>query len=114
MPCTAALYPAANTVITSAIGFVFWRWPHMYPPPLSACSQVISGAILLATIAALGLPNVMISHIATAANARGLVLMAVMAIATVGTILCLVTFLLSGPISPPCCTSGNAAGWRSW
>jgi O-antigen/teichoic acid export membrane protein len=97
-----SLYLLANTLITSVIGFVFWTLAaHKYSAPeVGTFSGISSGAILLATIAAFGLPIIMTRHIATAENARGLVLMAIMVIATVGTMLCLVTILFLGPHLP--------------
>jgi O-antigen/teichoic acid export membrane protein len=97
-----SLYLLANTLITSVIGFVFWTLAaHKYSAPeVGTFSGISSGAILLATIAAFGLPIIMTRHIATAENARGLILMAIMVIATVGTLLCLVTVLFLGPHLP--------------
>jgi O-antigen/teichoic acid export membrane protein len=91
-----------NTVSTSAIGFVFWTLAarSYSASTVGAFSSVISGAGLLAAIAALGLPNTMIRHVVGAENSRELVLVAVTAIATVGTTLCLVTVLALGPHLP--------------
>jgi O-antigen/teichoic acid export membrane protein len=93
----------ANTVATSVIGFVFWSLAaHLYPASaIGVFAGVTSGAGLLAAIAALGLPNVIIRHIASAANARELMIVAVTAIATVGTALCLIFVLALGPHLPP-------------
>lgn len=93
----------ANTVATSAIGFVFWSLAaHRYPASaVGVFSSVTSAAALLAAIAALGLPNVIIRHIASAENARELMIVAVTAIATVGTTVCLVIVLALGPHLPP-------------
>jgi O-antigen/teichoic acid export membrane protein/transposase len=92
----------ANTVATSAIGFVFWSLAaHRYPASaVGVFSSVTAGASLLAAIAALGLPNVIIRHIASVQNARELMIVAVTAIATVGTVLCLVIVLVLGPHLP--------------
>lgn len=91
-----------NTVATAAIGFVFWSLAaHRYPASaVGVFSSVTSGASLLAVIAALGLPNVIIRHIASVQNARELIIVAVTAIATVGTVLCLVLALVLGPHLP--------------
>ena len=91
-----------NTVATAAIGFVFWSLAaHRYPASaIGVFSSVTSGAGLLAVIAALGLPNVIIRHIASVQNARELMIVAVTAIATVGTVLCLVIALVLGPHLP--------------
>jgi O-antigen/teichoic acid export membrane protein len=97
-----SLYLLANTVVTSAIGFVFWTLAaHRYSPStVGVFSGVISGATLLAAIAALGLPLTMTRHIATAEDPRGLVLVAITIITTAGTVLCLATILLLGPHLP--------------
>ena len=97
-----SLFLLANTVTTSAIGFVFWTLAaHRYSAStVGLFSGVISGASLLAAIAALGLPITMTRHIASAKDPRELVLGAVSIIATVGTILCLVTVLFLGPHLP--------------
>jgi O-antigen/teichoic acid export membrane protein len=91
-----------NTVATAVIGFVFWSLAaHRYPASaVGVFSSVISGAGLLAVIAALGLPNVIIRHITNVQNARELIIVAVTAIATVGTVLCLVIALVLGPHLP--------------
>jgi O-antigen/teichoic acid export membrane protein len=92
-----------NTAATSAIGFVFWTLAaRSYPATaVGAFSGLISGAGLLAAIAALGLPNTMIRHIVGAENPRQLVVTAFTAIATVGTAVCLITILALGPHLPP-------------
>ena len=91
-----------NTVATAAIGLVFWSLAaHRYPASaIGVFSSVTSGAGLLAVIAALGLPNVIIRHIASVQNARELMIVAVTAIATVGTVLCVVIALVLGPHLP--------------
>jgi O-antigen/teichoic acid export membrane protein len=98
-----SLYLLANTVATSAIGFVFWTLAaHRYSATtVGVFAGVTSGATLLAAIAALGLPLTMTRHIARAEDPIQLVLMAVSIIATVGTILCLATVLFAGPLLPP-------------
>ena len=85
------------------MGFVFWSLAaRRYPASaVGVFSSVTSGAGLLAAIAALGLANVITRHVAGAQNSRELVVVAVMAIATVGTGLCLVTVLVLGPHLPP-------------
>lgn len=91
-----------NTVATAAIGFVFWALAaHIYPASMVGIfSGVTSGVALLATIAALGLPISMIRHVVSVENPRELVVVAVTAIATVGTTLCLVTVVALGPHLP--------------
>lgn len=97
-----SLYLLANTVTTSAIGFVFWTLAaHRYAAStVGVFSSVTSGASLLAAIAALGLPLTMTRHIASAEHPRELILVAVATISTVGTTLCLATVLFLGPRLP--------------
>jgi O-antigen/teichoic acid export membrane protein len=92
-----------NMAATSAIGFVYWTLAaRAYPAStVGVFSGVTSGVGLLAAIAALGLPNTMIRHVTGTDNPRELVVVAVAAIATVGTTLCLLTVLLLGPHLPP-------------
>jgi len=92
----------ANTAAMSAIGFGFWALAaHIYPAPtVGVFSSVTSGVVLLATIAALGLPNTMIRRITSTENPRELIVVAVTAIATVGTALCLLTVIVLGPTLP--------------
>jgi O-antigen/teichoic acid export membrane protein len=92
-----------NTILVSAIGFVFWTLAaRTYPAStVGVFSSLVSGAGLLAAIAALGLPNTMIRHITSTENPLALVAASVAAIVTVGTVLCLVTVLTLGPRLPP-------------
>jgi O-antigen/teichoic acid export membrane protein len=91
-----------NTVIASALGFVFWTLAaHEYSAAtVGVFSSVIAGTGLLAAIAALGWQNTMIRHIAGAENSRELVVVAMAVIATVGSALCLLTVLTLGPHLP--------------
>jgi O-antigen/teichoic acid export membrane protein len=97
-----SLFLLANTVVTSAIGFVFWTLAaHRYSAPaVGVFSGVTSGITLLATIAALGLPITMTRHIAHAEDQRGLVFTAIMIIASAGTTMCLAALLLLTPHLP--------------
>ena len=99
-----------NTVATAVIGFIFWALAaRIYPASaLGVFSSVTSGVGLLATIAALGLPMTMIRHVVSAENQRELVIVAVTAIATVGTASCLVVVLTVGPHLPPSFASSGA------
>ena len=97
-----SLFLLINTVATSAIGFVFWALAaRRYPAAaVGVFASVTSGVGLLAAIAALGLSNTIIRRVAGAVNPRELVAVAVAAIATVGTALCLLTVVLLGPLLP--------------
>jgi len=92
----------ANTVVVSAIGVGFWTLAaRAYPASeVGVFSSLVAGVGLLATIAALGFPNTMIRHIVSADNPRGLLIVAIISIATVGTTLCLVAELVLGPHLP--------------
>src|SRR5260370_42474141 len=92
----------ANAIATAAIGLVFWTLAaHSYPAStVGVFSSVTSGVGLLATIAALCLPVTMIRHVAGADHPRELVIVAVTAIATIGTTLSLITVLALGPHLP--------------
>ncbi len=91
-----------NTVTTSAIGLVFWTLAaRRYPAAtVGVFASVTSGVGLLAAIAALGLSNTAIRRVAGADNPREIVAMAVTAIVTVGTALCLLIVLILGPVLP--------------
>jgi O-antigen/teichoic acid export membrane protein len=92
----------ANTVALSVFGFAFWAVAaHVYPvTTVGVFSGLTSGVTLLAALAALGLPNTMIRHVSSAENPRELVVVAVLAIATVGTALCLLAVTIFGPHLP--------------
>ena len=97
-----SLFLLINTAATSAIGFVFWALAaRRYPASaVGVFATVTSGVGLLAAIAALGLSNTTIRRVAGAVNPRELVAVAVAAIATVGTALCLLTVVFLGPLLP--------------
>ena len=97
-----SMFLLINTVATSAIGFVFWALAaRRYPASaVGVFASVTSGVGLLAAIAALGLSNTTIRRVAGAVNPRELVAVAVAAIATVGTALCLITVVVLGPLLP--------------
>ncbi len=92
-----------NTGATAVIGLAFWTLAaRRYPASsVGAFSAVTSGIGLLAAVASLGLPNVVTRYIASARNSRPLITAAIVAIATIGTVLCLLTVLLLGPHLPP-------------
>ncbi|MGP7996205.1 MAG: lipopolysaccharide biosynthesis protein [Streptosporangiaceae bacterium] len=97
-----SMFLLINTVATSAIGFVFWALAaRRYPASaVGVFASVTSGVGLLAAIAALGLSNTTIRRVSAAVNPRELVAVAVTAIATVGTALCLITVVVLGPLLP--------------
>ena len=92
----------ANTANLALFGFVFWLLAaHKYSASsVGTFTSVTAGTGLLAAIAALGLQNTMIRHIAGSENPRELVAIAVAAIATVGAALCLLTIFVIGPHIP--------------
>jgi O-antigen/teichoic acid export membrane protein len=91
-----------NTANLALFGFAFWLLAaHKYSASsVGTFTSVTAGTGLLAAVAALGLQNTMIRHIASADNPRELVTVAVTAIATVGTALCLLTILVVSPHIP--------------
>ena len=92
----------ANTAATSVLGFAFWTLAaHRYPAVSVGWFAGVTAAVsLLGTVAALGLPNVMIRHVAGIENPLELVAMTVAAIATVGTLVCLAAVIVLGPHLP--------------
>ena len=105
-----------NTAATSVIGFLFWYLAarRYSASAVGVFSSVTSGAGFLAAIAALGLPNVITRHVANDENSRELVVVAVGAVATVGTGLCLITVLVLGPHLPPALDLDQRGEWCSW
>lgn len=91
-----------NSASTAAIGVVFWALAaRTYSTTdIGVFSSVTSGVGLLAAVAALGLPNTMIRHVKSSDNAEGLLIAAIVAVATIGTILCVVTAEVAGPHLP--------------
>ena len=102
----------ANTAATSVLGFAFWTVAaHRYPAvSVGLFSGVTAAVSLLATVAALGLPNVMIRHVAGIENPLELVAMTVAAIATVGTLVCLAAVIALGPHLPASLHVGQRGG----
>jgi O-antigen/teichoic acid export membrane protein/glycosyltransferase involved in cell wall biosynthesis len=102
----------ANTAATAVLGVAFWTVAaHRYPAvSVGLFSGVTAAVSLLGTVAALGLPNVMIRHVAGIENPLELVALTVAAIATVGTVVCLGAVLLLGPHLPPSLHVGQHGG----
>src|SRR5580704_8967296 len=102
----------ANTAATAVLGVAFWTVAaHRYPAvSVGLFSGVTAAVSLLGTVAALGLPNVMIRHVAGIENPLELVALTVAAIATVGTLICLGAVLVLGPHLPPSLHVGQHGG----
>ena len=102
----------ANTTATAILGVAFWTLAaHRYPAvSVGLFSGVTAAVSLLGTVAALGLPNVMIRHVAGIENPLELVALTVAAIATVGTLVCLGTVIVLGPHLPPSLHVGQHGG----
>jgi len=102
----------ANTAATAILGVAFWTLAaHRYPAvSVGLFSGVTAAVSLLGTVAALGLPNVMIRHVAGIDNPLELVALTVAAIATVGTLVCLGAVLVLGPHLPPSLHVGQHGG----
>jgi O-antigen/teichoic acid export membrane protein len=92
-----------NTACISGIGFVFWALAarHYAASAVGVFAGITSGVSLLAAIAALGLPNALTRHIASAEDPLRLVATTVAAIGSVGTVVCALTVLVLGPHLPP-------------
>lgn len=86
----------------AVLGFAFWTLAaRTYTATaVGTFSVTTSGVSLLATIAALGLPAVIIRHLSAGADARRLVILSVAAIALVGGVMCLLTVIILGPHFP--------------
>src|SRR6202000_2076929 len=65
-----------NTALVSALGFTFWAVPARDSPPatVGSFSGLTAGIGLVATVASLGLPNVITRHLASSDSARGLLM----------------------------------------
>jgi O-antigen/teichoic acid export membrane protein/glycosyltransferase involved in cell wall biosynthesis len=102
----------ANTAATAILGVAFWTLAaHRYPAvSVGLFSGVTAAVSLLGTVAALGLPNVMIRHVAGIENPLELVALTVAAIATVGTLICLGAVIVLGPHLPPSLHVGQHGG----
>ena len=102
----------ANTAATAVLGVAFWTLAaHRYPPvSVGLFSGVTAAVSLLGTVAALGLPNVMIRHVAGIENPLELVALTVAAIATVGTLMCLGAVIVLGPHLPRSLHVGQHGG----
>jgi O-antigen/teichoic acid export membrane protein len=91
-----------NQGVSTLLGFVFWSLAtHRYSASMvGVFSSVVGGTGLLAAIAALGWQNTMMRHVSNAKNSRELVSVVMIAITTVGALVCLLTVLTIGPHLP--------------
>jgi O-antigen/teichoic acid export membrane protein len=91
-----------NSAVLTIFGVAFWTIAtHSYPAStVGVFSGVTAGIGLLATVATLGLQNTITRYVASTENPRGLVVSGVSVIATVGTMLCLITVITLGPHLP--------------
>ncbi len=91
-----------NTALLAAFGFVFWAVAaRLYPASdVGAFSGITAGVGLLGAIGALGLPNTLMRHLATAAAARQLAAAAIVASTLAGGGLCLAVVLALGDRLP--------------
>jgi O-antigen/teichoic acid export membrane protein len=91
-----------NTALLAAFGFVFWAVAaRLYPASdVGAFSAITAGVGLLGAIGALGFPNTLMRHLATAAAARQLALAAIVASTVAGGGLCLAVVLALGDHLP--------------
>ncbi|GAA3227965.1 lipopolysaccharide biosynthesis protein [Actinocorallia longicatena] len=98
----ASLLLLANTVSLAGFGFVFWTLAaRSYPDAAVGWLAGTTAAVnLLATFAALGLPNTILRHLGGTPNAREFMLTIVGAVAAVGGGMTLIAILVIGPIAP--------------
>ena len=87
-----------NSAGLAVFGFVFWLVAtHIYSASaVGAYASIIAGTGLLSAVTSLGLPNTITRRIASAANPRQLIRLALAVTAVLGVVLCLVTVLLVG------------------
>jgi O-antigen/teichoic acid export membrane protein len=97
-----SLIMLGNSAGLAIFGFVFWLIAtHIYSASsVGAYASVTAGTGLLSAVTSLGLPNTITRRIATAANPRQLIWLALAVSALLGGVLCLVTVLLVGPHLP--------------
>ncbi|WP_370020276.1 glycosyltransferase [Planotetraspora sp. GP83] len=99
----SSLLLLANTAFLAGFGFVFWTLAaRSYAAEAVGWLAGVTAAVnLLATVAALGLPNTLIRHLARDRNPRALVGAAVALISAVGGVLTVCCVLAIGPLLPP-------------
>jgi O-antigen/teichoic acid export membrane protein len=87
-----------NTVLTSALGFIYWTIAaRLYPPQdVGFFAALTAGITLLATFAGLGLPNTIIKAFSRESDPRGLLTTACLLSAGLGTALSLTYLALRG------------------
>jgi len=97
-----SLIMLANSANLAIFGFVFWLVAtHIYSASeVGAYASITAGTGLLSAVTSLGLPNTITRRIASAANPRQLIWLALAVTAVLGGVLCLVTVLLIGPHLP--------------
>ncbi|GAA0964285.1 glycosyltransferase [Actinocorallia libanotica] len=85
----------ANTVALAVLGFAFWTLAaRRYPPAdVGRLAAVVAAVNLLAAVAALGLPNTLLRHLASAPRPRLLAAAAVAVVGTAGAALAAPAFL---------------------
>ncbi|GAA2723326.1 glycosyltransferase [Actinocorallia aurantiaca] len=85
----------ANTAVLAVLGFAFWTLAaRRYPPAdVGRLAAVVAAVNLLATVAALGLPNTLLRHLASAPRPRLLTAAAVGAVGSAGAALAALAFV---------------------
>jgi O-antigen/teichoic acid export membrane protein len=91
-----------NTVILAGFGFVFWAVAARTFPAtdIGVASAISSASGLLSIVAALGLPNTMLRHLASTREARALARGVLLGVLALGSLLCLAFVLVVGPRLP--------------
>jgi O-antigen/teichoic acid export membrane protein len=97
-----SLIMLGNSANLAIFGFVFWLVAtHIYSASaVGAYASITAGTGLLSAVTSLGLPNTITRRIASAANPRQLMRLALAVTAVLGGVVCLVTVLLIGPHLP--------------
>ncbi|MCD0450136.1 oligosaccharide flippase family protein [Actinocorallia sp. API 0066] len=91
-----------NTVSLAGFGFVFWTLAaRTYPEAAVGRLAAVTAAVnLLATFAALGLPNTVLRHVKEAGNPRELVAVIVVTVSVLGGLLAAFGLVVVGPVLP--------------
>jgi len=91
-----------NTAVVAIVGLVAWTFTtrHYPAPAVGSFAGLTFGISLIATISALGLPNMIMRHLVNSENPRGLLAISLLGVACLGTALGTVVILGIGPILP--------------
>jgi O-antigen/teichoic acid export membrane protein len=101
-----------NTVLLSAFGFVFWTIAaRLYSSEdVGTFSAITATVMLLAVVAALGLPNTVMRHLPSSDAARRLVAALLGAVTLLGSVVTVLVVVVLGPHLPDAIVP-DAGGW---